>query len=64
MITSTSMGSMDRYVFTMADIGDEVLEDRLLPSYFMFRHEQHDPGPTDTATPAVQPRIVSKVGLC
>ena len=52
---------MDRYVVTMADIGDDVLDDHLLPSYFMFRHEQHDPGPTDNTTTAVQPRIVTKV---
>ena len=52
---------MDRYVVTMADISDDILEDRLLPSYLMFRHEQHVPVPTDTKSSAVQPRIVSKV---
>ena len=52
---------MDRYVVTMADISDDILEERLLPSYLMFRHEQHVPVPTDTTAPLAQPRTVSKV---
>ncbi len=52
---------MDRCVVTMADISDDILEERLLLLYVMFRHKQHVPVPTDTKAPVVQPRLISQV---
>ena len=63
---------MDRYVVTATDISDPILEERTLPSHFMFMRIEHMPteeddnqavidGEVPIESPLQQPRIVSKV---
>lgn len=43
---------MDRYVVTMADMQDPILEDHPLPPYLLFRHEQYSHGPPGNDPPS------------